>query len=736
MDAISPQSLAWIGGEVPVLAGSPQGPNGADPREPPLRRMVRFVARWRWLLVAGVIAGLVLGTVMTLVTTRQYASSVRLEISRDTARVTKIDGVERETSIGDQEFYQTQYGLLKATGLAERVAGDLGYVDDARFFARFGHEAQFDQSRAIVSGEARQAKRREIAAEILLQHVTVAPVRGSSLVDITVTTPDPAMSQRVAAAWAKDFIQMTMERRFEASSYARQFLEKRIVALRGALETSERRAAEYARAQGIINLPQTRIDDGQSGMVDRSPLTDKLESMNRELAVATADRITAQSRIGATQRADANPLALDNVAISELRRERGEIAADFAKTSSEFGPDYPRVKALAEQLRDMDQSIAREVGRISLSLGQTYAAAAGRERTLASNVAGLKSQLEDLRQRSIQYGIYLRDADTNRELYNSLLQRYKEIGVAGSVEENNVAVINQPRLAERPVSPRLMVNLIFAMLAGGVLAIAAAAALSQIDQTISDPEMVRNKLGLPLLGTLPMVKGGAPLESLNDPRSPLVEGYLAVEASLRLATAHGVPRSIAFTSTRPREGKSTSAVALARLLAAGRKRVVLVDADMRAPSLHHAFDFPNDAGVSNLLSGGQELDRLVRATDQDGLSFIAAGPQPPNTARLLMGDGLRELIGRLLGEFDHVIVDSPPVMGLADAQLVAEAVEGVIFVVEAGATPTGAAQGALQRLREARAQFLGAIVTKLNTSRQPFAYDYGYGYGDRLADQT
>ena len=243
-------------------------------------------------------------------------------------------------------------------------------------------------------------------------------------------------------------------------------------------------------------------------------------------------------------------------------------------------------------------------------------------------------------------------------------------------------MINQPRLMEQPVSPRLMVNLIFAMLAGGVLAIAAAAALNQIDETITDPQMVRGKLGLPLLGALPLVKDGAPLESLDDPRSPLVEGYLAVEASLRLATAHGVPRSIAFTSTRPREGKSTSAVALARLLAAGRKRIVLVDADMRAPSLHSALGLPNDAGVSNLLSGEQELDRLVRATGQEGLSFIAAGPQPPNTARLLMGDGLRELIDRLLGEFDHVIVDFPPVMGLADAQLIAELVQGVIFVVD------------------------------------------------------
>jgi capsular exopolysaccharide synthesis family protein len=478
---------------------------------------------------------------------------------------------------------------------------------------------------------------------------------------------------------------------------------------------------------GIINLPQIRTDGDASGMVDRSPLTDKLESMNRELAVATAERISAQTRVGGS--ADASPLALDNATIAELRRERGEVAAEYAKITSEFGPDYPRVKSLAEQLRNMDSSIAREVGRVRQSLGQSYSAAVARERAVAGNVAGLKSELEDQRRRSIQYNIFLRDADTNRELYNSLLQRYKEIGVAGSVEENNIAVINKPTLAESPSSPRLAVNLLIAMVLGGLIATAVAAALNQIDETISDPEEVRAKLGLPLLGALPLVKGEAPFDALDNPRSPLIEAYLAVEASLRLATTHGMPRSIALTSTRAKEGKSTSAVALARLLAADKRRVVLIDADMRSPSLHEAFGVTNDFGVSNLLAGEQELAPFIRETRFEGLSFIAAGPQPPNTARLLMGDNFRELIGRLLNEYDHVVVDSPPVLGLADAQLVAEAVEGVVYVIEYGATPAGAAQNAIQRLREARAQFLGAIVTKFRSGRRPFAYDYGYGYG-------
>jgi capsular exopolysaccharide synthesis family protein len=735
MEAISPEALGWLAGNVPIVAGAPSGASGPS-REPQLKRLLRFVVRWRWVLLPAILAGLVLGLVATVVMTRQYASTVRLEISRDAARVTKIEDVQPETSIGDQEFYQTQYGLLQATGLAERVAADLRLGDDKAFFALFHRQDDFDRVGQLADAGARLAKRRELAGEILLEHVTVAPIRGSSLVDVTVTTPDPALSQRLAAKWADDFIAMSMERRFDASSYARSFLEKRLEALRGTLETSERQAVEYADSQGIINLPQAPGDKEQSGTVDRSPLTDKLAALNQALAVATADRIAAQAQLAATRNPDASTEAFNNQAISDLRRQRSEVSADLAKTASQFGSAYPRVKALSDQLNQIDSSLGRETGRVRTLLTQTYRAAATREAALASQVAALKGQLNNVRRRSIQYNIYLRDADTNRQLYDSLLQRYKEIGVAGSVQDNNIAIINMPKLPDRPVSPRLLVNLMVAMFAGGLIGVALAAALNQIDETIGDPDSVRTRLGLPLLGALPMVRDGAPLEELDSPRSPLNEGYLSMQANLQLATPHGTPTSIAFTSTRPREGKSTSAIALARLLARAKKQVVLIDADMRSPSLHEAFKIANRAGVSNLLAGSRDIAAVRHATAWEGLSIIPAGPQPPSSADLLMGDGLRELIARLLTEFDHVVVDSPPVLGLADAPLVASAVDAVVYVVEAGVTRSGAATHAIERLREARANLLGAVVTKFAAGRRAFAYDYGYGYGDEAVAEA
>lgn len=736
MQVVSPESLGWMADQVPLVAGAPAPAGNGAAREPQLRRLLRFVARRKWILLPAVLAGLVLGLVATMLMTPQYASTVRLEISRDTARVTNIEGVERETSIGDQEFYQTQYGLLRATGLAERVAEDLGITEDREFFASFGREQGFDETGQVADRTARAEQRRELAGEVLLEHLTVGPVRGSSLVDVTVTTPDPALSQRIATAWAESFIALSMERRLDASSYARDFLEKRIEALRGTLEGSERRAVEFATQEGIFNLPQAPSGDEQgSGVVDRSPLTDRLETLNQALAVATAERIAAQSQLAALARADASSEALGNPALNELRRQRSEVSAEHAKVSSEFGPAYPKVKALGDQLAEIDASITREVGRVRQSLGQTYQAAARHEGALNAQVAGLKGQLNDVRRRSIQYNIYLRDADTNRELYDSLLQRYKEIGVAGNVQDNNIAVINRAKLPERPISPRLLVNLVVAMLAGALAGIALAVGLDQIDETIGDPENVRAQLGLPLLGALPLVKDRVPLEELDDPRSPLAEGYMAVQALLKLATPQGTPRAIAVTSTRAREGKSTSAIALARLLARGRKRVVLIDADMRAPSLHEAFGVANGEGVSNLLSGEPDLAAVLRPTAWDNLWLIPAGPHPPSSADLLMGDGLHQLVARLLAEFDHVIVDSPPVLGLADAPLVAAAADAVVYVVEAGVTRAGAARNAIERLREARANVLGAIVTKFDAGRRAFSYDYGYGYGhDRSAE--
>jgi capsular exopolysaccharide synthesis family protein len=242
-------------------------------------------------------------------------------------------------------------------------------------------------------------------------------------------------------------------------------------------------------------------------------------------------------------------------------------------------------------------------------------------------------------------------------------------------------------------------------------------------------------LGAPLLGTVPVDADNDPVHSLDDPKSVLSEAYLSLRTSLSFATDHGVPKSFAVTSTRPAEGKSTTSVALARALARSNVRTLLVDGDMRSPSLHSLFEVKNRLGLSNFLSGTEDLDELVHTTPVANLSLMTAGPQPPNAAELLSGERFRHLLQLLGTRFDHIVVDAPPVLGLADAPLIGNAVEGVVFVLEAHGTKKGSARVAISRLRAAHAQVIGGVITKFDAQKATYGYGYDYGYGYSYGDK-
>ena len=725
MDTITPHALAFAPGQMQLVTGT-----AAGERVPPVRRLLRATSRWRWFLLGGVALGAVAGILATVLMTPEYSSTSRLEITRDTDRVVAIDSVARDTSVADQEFYQTQYGLLQTKELAERVARELGIEDDPAILKMFGEQQLLDGGQSDLLNPAKRAHRIEVMGKVLLGHVSIAPVRGSRLVDVTAVTPDPALSQRIAEAWGKLFIETNLEQRYEASDYARHFLENRLEQMRSKLEDSERKAVAYAASQGIILLPNGGGggDKDSTASPDGSSLvSDDLVALNNALAIATAERVQAQSRL--TNRPDATKDALDNNAISQMRDERAQAQADYAKMMQQFEPNYPPAQALQAQIRSLDAAIAGEERRVGSSLSIDYQSALQRERLLQGRVNGLKANLTDLRQRSIQYNIYQRDADTNRQLYSALLQRYKEIGVAGGVEKNNISIIDAPKLPDRPSSPKLAMNVLLAMFFGCLAGAGAAAGLEQIDEGISDPAETESKLGHTLLGTVPRVKRESPLEAFKNPRSPLVEAYLAIEAALELSTMRGTPNSLAVTSTRPKEVKSVTALALAESLARAKRNVVLIDADLRAPSVHQYFEMTNDGpGVSNFLAGSDDIDAMLRPSGREGLTLITAGPHPPNAADLLTGPRLGELIRQLQERFDHVIVDTSPVIGLADAALVAAAVDGVVYVVESRTVQAGEARRALQRLETAQANILGIVLTKFEPKHSHVGYGYGYGF--------
>jgi capsular exopolysaccharide synthesis family protein len=343
-------------------------------------------------------------------------------------------------------------------------------------------------------------------------------------------------------------------------------------------------------------------------------------------------------------------------------------------------------------------------------------------------VAGLKGELDRQRRDSIQYNIFQRDADTNRQLYDALLQRYKEIGVAGTVGASNIAIVDEARVPTKPSAPSMPLNLALALLIGIGLAAAAVFALEQIDEGIRSPDDVRKFLKVPLLGNVPLTQQ-EPLDELGDPKSHLCEAYFSVHSTLAFATNHGLPRSFAISSTRPGEGKSTTALALAEIIGRTGKRALLIDGDLRAPSLHKSRGIDNGAGFANALAGEDDFPGLIHATGAPGLDLMTSGPVPPNPAELLSSARLSGMLDALLERYDHIIIDAPPVLGLADAPLIGHAVEGVLFVVEAEKTPRRAVRSSLQRLYAVGSQLFGVVVTKMDMTRHAYGYGYGYGYG-------
>ncbi len=699
---------------------------------PIIRQYLRIALRWKYVIIGITVACVLLGLVATLLMTPKYTATSTIEIAREASQVTNFQGVERETSAVDQEFYQTQYGLLRSRALSERVANQLRLVDDPKFYALFKHVSEAPAFR-LVNGRytaAGRSERQRIAGEILRNNLAVNPTRLSRLVEVSFTSPDPSFSARVVNAWADSFIQTNLERKVQATSYGRGLLERQLAIQKDRLDNSQRQLVAYASAQQIINLPAQGSGTNGPTTVERSIVADDLATLNAALAQATSDRIQAEARAQQGGRAGASTEALRNVAINNLRQRRAELAADYQRLMVQFEPGYPAAQAIQTQIDQLDRSIAREEARVSGSVQAEYREAQQRESALKVRVDQLKASYLDNRRRSIQYNIYQQEVDTNRALYDGLLQRYKEIGVAGGVGVNNISVVDQADVPQRPSSPRLLVNLAISLLAGLGLGALAAFALEQMDEAIADPAEVERRLGLPLLGSVPKVVDGiAPRDELLDRKSELVDAYLAINTNLGFTTEHGVPRSFSVTSTRPAEGKSTTALALATMLARAGKRTILVDGDMRSPSVHHLGGVDHDRGLSNFLAGEDNIEALT--FPMRDLDFIAmsAGPIPPNAAELLTGNRLGILIDRLLEHFDHVVIDSPPVMGLADAPLIASRVEGVVYAVESHGIRSSLVKTALGRLTAANARIFGGVLTKFDARKAHYGYGYEYGYG-------
>jgi polysaccharide biosynthesis transport protein len=698
--------------------------------------------KYRWLILTFCTISLAIGFVVTFTATPIYRAAVSIQIDRQAPKIVKTETQDLSFADDGDRFYQTQYDLLKSRMLAERVASDLNLASEPDFLNP-PSSSPWRKLRSMVlpsanTGTASEDKgnvgnldQRKAAATGMVQGgLAVAPVKESNLVMISFDSPSAGWAARIANGVADSYVTSNLERRYGATAYARNFLKERLEELKLKLEESEKALVAYAEEKELVGDVKAVGKDGKDS--GQSLADSDLAALNSALQAVVAERIHAQEmwEQANTSKEIGLPQFLEDGAIKTLRQQRAALMAEYQNKLSTFKADYPDMVRLKAQMNQIDQEIKSEADVIKQSLKAHYESALQQEVLLKNKMEETKRGVLVTRNKEIQYNILKREADTNRTLYDGLLQQYKDMGVAGAVSTNNIAVVDRAQVPGGPYKPNLRFNLL-RWLGFGLLASALAIALFELlDDTFKSPEEIEEQLGLAVLGIIPISDGNI-LADINGPSNPIAEAFRSFRTALQFSTDQGAPKSIVVTSAQPGEGKSTTALALAVNFAHLGMKVLLIDADLRNPSQHRNLARSNGAGLTNYLAGLAMPESIFQKTDIDGLYLMASGPLPPNPAELLAGSKMLALLSTASEKMDVVIIDSPPILGLADAPLLASIAAGTLLVIATGGTRRSVVKTALKRLHFARARMVGALMNKCDF-RSNYGYS-GYGYGTDYA---
>ncbi len=672
---------------------------------------VKVVSRWRWLIVACALLAAVAAATVILRATPLYQASATIEVQPQETQI--MEGLSIEpTSTADAEFMSTQYTLLKSRSLAERVAENLNLAADARYADQ---SAPIDKRLAAAAGKVRE-------------NLSVSIVGRSRIIEIRFVSPHRNEAARVANGIAEGFIESSLERKYNATAYARNFVGERLLAARTALEQSEAKLVRYAGEKGILDLG----GEGKSA-VDGSLDATSLTALNAQLSEAQSRRIALEVMLEGLRRGEQRQ-ALESDLLRELARRRSEAVTEYNEKLNTFQPDFPEMTSLRSQIEAIDREIAAERSRIIAGVSADYRAAKETEASIRSRIKELKGSLQDLRNKSIDYGILSRDVDTNRAQYEALLQRMKEISIVDGVGKSRVSIVDKALAPNAPFEPnkkRILIQFLILGLAAGV---GLAFALEYIDDTIKSPEDLPSKLDIPAVGVLPLVKSKDPVTAvINDPGAPISEAVASARMALQFATPDGAPESLLVTSIRASEGKTNTCASLGVAFARIGKRVLIIDADMRKPSF--AARKGASTGVAGMLTQDRDLAPEVVGGAVPNLFLLPCTTAPVNPAELLAGPRLADLLRQAREQFDLVIVDSPPVLGFADAPTLSAVCDATLVVFQAGAIRRPAAKRAIERLHAANARIVGGMVTKFKPPRYGYGANYAahYAYGDKAA---
>lgn len=722
----------------PVDNGLPPGVVARQSQDHATKHLIDVRAIWstvyrnRFLMIGALVVCIALGVIVTFLSTPIYKATAQIQIDIQEAKI--IEGADVKAPSQDADrFLQTQVDVLQSRSLARAVATQLGLFRDPTFLPLMHMKvAEAPQG----SFNLAQTQREQVVNALEANLKVKLPV-DSSAVNVSFQSPDRALSAKIANSFADNFITSNLRRKFDTSAYARQFLENQLKQTRQRLEESERALIDYARSARLIDT-----GSGQSGAQSSGPsslTTSSLIQLNQNLSQAIADRIKTEERWRETTASPLMNLSIvqQNPAISALVQQRAQLRAQYQQNSKRYDPSYATQQELQAQMDTLSAQATRIATELRDGIRQDYAVAQRQENALKEQLTQFKSTTLAEQDRGVRYNILRREVDTNRTLYDGLLQRYKEISAASGISANNISIIDRADPPIGAVSPRPLLNLALAIVAGLLAGSGLIFLRENFNDLIRSTNDVERMLGLAAIGVIPKLKEDTNArEEMADRKSDMSEAYAALRTKLLLSTPTGAPKSLIFTSSGPGEGKSTSALATARSFAQIGRKVILIDADMRRPSQHKRFEVDNARGLSSLLASQETFENVLIDSDQPGLDLITAGPVPVNPAELIAAPGMQALIERCERAYDIVIIDAPPVLGLADAPTLVANVGSTIFVVEANRVHGRQAKDALGRLVSGNTHVLGVLLTKFDAKSIGYSsndYGYVYNYGERPA---
>ena len=733
-----------------------------------VRDVLKIVLKYKWLLLATVVFSTTVAVLQGLTTVPVYQASVLLQIDQSAARIVQFNKDVDAQQSDDYLTMQTQYELLQSRSLAERVIDEL-QLDATRAQGRLAAGTAIETPivigaaprdattepggnlwTSLVSGYRRLGKP-SVDDGVYLSHesvvagfmgsVKVEPVRNSRLVKVKVFNTNAAQAARIANGIANTFITLSIERRSQSSTYAKSFLEQQLKVTKARLEESERTLNTYAKDNSILSL------DDKTNVINQT-YTDYSSALGK----VEQDRLKSEAIYNAVAISpESAPQVLESKTVQLYKEQKAKLEAEYLTNLSVYKPEFPKMLQLKAQITELEGRIKGEVTAVLTSLKAQFEAVKKQEDKVRERLQDTRKEILLIQDKNVDLNLYKRELDTNRKLYDGLLQRLKEVGVSSGVVANNISVVDEANTPLFPIAPNLLKNAGIGLLAGLLLGLGIVFARENLDDSVKNANEIEAKLGLPLLGIVPLLKkkqvrvSALALLTVDDPRGAFAESYRSMRTALQFSTAEGAPRRLMVTSTVQSEGKSTTALALAINLAQLGQRVLLIDADMRNPSLHKTLKRSNESGLSSYLSGDTQREALIQDSGIANLAVLTAGPHPPSPVDLLMGPCLLELLDRAdaLG-FEKIIIDAPPVLGIADAIVLGNHVQNILFAVKAGNAKLSSIRDALRRLRLGGLMPLGVVLTCAGASDTQYDGYYGTydaqnaapGNGNRLTSST